>query len=272
MYYFNLITTNLNNKNISKLNKYCNKSYIPEDTELLDLSFNKISDIKPLIEYLKYNCNNLINLALNKNNITNFNDVQELINVLKTKSNFVLLDISYNNISDTQTLIDVYTLNKYCNFDSKFYDYLILNGSGINDLNPIINYLKNNKILKLKIHKNQITNLNLLSEFLKYDKNLKTLNLSYNKITDINYLCNSLKNNHTLKHLDLSYNNIIDLKPLYELIETNNTITKLYLKGIKNIDINKLVNSLLKNSSIKRLYLKDCNINNFLNSKIEIYY
>lgn len=128
--------------------------------------------------------------------------------------------------------------------------------------------LKNNKSLtSLNIESNDITNIGIefIADFLKCNKFLTELNLSDNSITaeGFGYLSAAIKGNRTLKILNLSNNHYPKIAKGIEMIAVsvaiNKTLTVLKLAGnkMKDAGVKNLTNALMFHSVLTGLDLSD---------------
>jgi len=177
--------------------------YMTNLTEL-NLTWNRISDLSPLLELT-----NLIELDLSDNNIFDLSPLSELTNLtelhlqhnllylgdlspLSNLTNLERLNLGHNRIRDLSSLSELTSLTR-----------LTLNSNIISDLSPMEG-LTNLKALDLSW--NIISDISPLSELM----NLSELDLSVNDINDLSPL-SELTN---LSSLNLNYNQISDLAPL----------------------------------------------------------
>jgi internalin A len=192
----------------------------------LDLSGNKISDLKPLSVFT-----NLADIDLSRNRIS---DLQPLAKLKELNT----LSLHTNQIGSLSSLRMINRLA-----------WLDLSNNQIRSIEPLKNlqmltvlYIANNKISDLKLFSNE-------ANF----RDLGSLDLSYNQIEDLNPLALGGKK---LTTLDLSHNRIVNVKPLTSLTElkyltlSNNQISDLQplssLMNLKVIKISDKEKSLMK--------------------------
>ena len=186
--------------------------------------------------FINYISNNLLsNCYLNDLNLYNSNlnndDYELLFNSLYQNNYITSLNLGLNYFNN-----DI--LFNLCNLLNNTSNITSLNLSGISQ-----NYLNETS---------SIINFKILYEFLKTNKSITNLNLSYNDIIDINELCNSLKYNNSLIELNLSNNKINNINYLFDILINNQSLTSLNIKE-NNLNINeykKELNVLLNNNII----------------------
>jgi Ran GTPase-activating protein (RanGAP) involved in mRNA processing and transport len=121
-----------------------------------------------------------------------------------------------------------------------------------------------------------LNDIKLLSEALKENKTLITLELKLNNIGNerVEYISNSIKENKTLTSLDLSYNCIEDegLKYIADTLKTNKTLTSLDLtcNGMGNQGLEYIAHALKENTTLTTLILGKKMENNEINKLIEL--
>ena len=238
------INLDLNNKNIGNIDLMLLTSILSDNLEYINLSHNRISDIRPLKDLKKvkkidlsfnnlkdYSINSINdiakdNLSFRKNisiNLDNNGLLEKDINEIKSiimRGNEASPK-SENNEDDTQSAL-IYKLYK---LQQKILFYF----------NNKLNIELTGKEIKLDLNNKNIGNieLNLLSgvDF----KNIEEINLSHNNISDIE----PLKNFKNLKKVDLSFNKINNINELKSISKYNNKIEKLYLNNnmIKDVKI-----------------------------------
>ena len=270
----NEIIINLKNKNIGNLELLL-LSCIPfNNLEELNLSNNKISNIKSLKEF---NFKNIKKIDLSNNSINansmEFNDDMKLffkeneqMEEFESLNKNIEIKLGNNNLikkesEKTQNLI--INKNDSLNDDSLNSNFLTQQKSNLNSLKNTQKYSTNLKFLINKLNRlegkiikffNVKYNMNIKGNEIQLDLNnknignleldllcsinfynLETINLSYNNLSNIE----SLKNLKLLKNLDLSYNKIKNINSLKTSSEENKLIEKINLNNnlIENVDI-----------------------------------
>ena len=107
---------------------------------------------------------------------------------------------------------------------------LILNEVNLNDedLEKILDSLKNNSLVELTVPSNNFKNVKPLCEFIKKCESLQILNLKSNDcIKNLDVLFDTLKDNNTLKCLYIDGIKIKNSNKLKEMIKYNNTLIEL---------------------------------------------
>jgi len=146
---------------------------------------------------------------------------------------------------------------------SKCLSYRNLNFFG-DDLITISLLLRNNDdIVKLDLTDNNyycdVDIIKHLSISLKYNKNLKYLNLENNYFEQgFNHIFDGLKFNNTLLHLNISNINTDnnDIKCLVDYLKNNSSLTHLTIRNTFG-ELNILLNSLIYNKTLKYLDISD---------------
>jgi Leucine-rich repeat (LRR) protein len=136
---------------------------------------------------------------------------------------------------------------------------------------PIITeLLKSNKtITTLDLSNNNITDVTSIINLLKTNETITTLDLSNNTISKPGFFYKALSKIKTIKHLDLSnQNNILDLsnsnitniESIKKILEKDKTITTLDLSNNNITDVISIINLLKTNETITTLDLSNNNI------------
>eukprot|EP01080_Neovahlkampfia_damariscottae_P003858 gene3858-7018_t len=189
----------------------------------LDLSENKLNEneIQRFSKNLNSFHSSLQKLYLENNKITD-SGLSVLMDELKTNPNLKYLSLKSNRISYKGADLISKMLVK-----NHFLETFDLGNNSIGDKGAtyIFDSLRfNNTLQELKIHKNEITNLGIKN--LTKNNYLKILSLSENKISDGSIIGLFLKDNKTLLKLNLSYCDLKDdgLKPILESIANSHFI------------------------------------------------
>ena len=245
----------LNNDDVNLISEIFKYNGVIEN---IDLSYNRITDIKDLIDNIK-DSNTLKYINLNGNSINNLN---------------ILFDYLKNNECKLKKIEIGLEQEEFDNFGeifkyNKSLDTIIIN-SDIRKIKKLCEGLKNNKtLINLKIYNFlEIDDINELWNILKNNEcNLKSLTI--NPLDDgcvipygngLNGFEEVLKNNKTLTYLNLDGNNIEDIKSLSEGLKYNNTLSYLSLNYnyLDDEEFNILCKSLENNKGLKELYLSMC--------------
>ncbi len=137
----------------NQINDISNLSNLSNLT-LLDLSFNKITDLKPLL-----NIQNLLNLTVNNNDLKNVDGLENLSkiyfislsgNKIRDISNFSKIEkLTYLNLSDNiiENIIPLRNIE---------LEELFISNNLVYDLSPLYNSLKNKKIKFINISGNPL--------------------------------------------------------------------------------------------------------------------
>ncbi|SOV19082.1 leucine-rich repeat protein [Plasmodium gaboni] len=275
-HYNNLKELHLRNNNINNLKTFFHfDSNDIESLEVLDLSFNCISDLTPLYKYFP----NIIHINLSFNYIYDYHQIQlfsvhhqhiEYLSILN--NSLYIKKIYYENIHllfpQIKIFNDITIMNK-TNFDIKNYSFICENKERVYDEYGMDdddedghnkNYIKMKNIKDekyLKVYKDininnyemhiqmiNLSNLYMKLTYLNFEifKYLKILDLSNNGIEDLT----NLKLPKELKVLNLRNNKIFCIDFLHDKLE----IEMLLLDNNELKNINKV--NLLKNLKILR--------------------
>ena len=188
---------------------------------------------------------------------------QIIINSFNT-SNFIteFKEIVHKNIIK----LTLYDEHVNCNYDKHIlFKKTLKNDANIqqlqlNNLNFLcenIKYIQNLHINNVYLNKGL---LQRLSDFLKEDIQLISLNLANNNLKDVSPLIEGLSLNKSLKKINFHNNKISDLTPFYEILKTNNTLEILNLHDNRIVNLTPLFNGLQHNKSLIELYLYRNNI------------
>ena len=240
---------NLSHNNISDI--YIFKEFHFKKLKKLDLSFNKINNIKE--PHFSYNSlNDIRNSLLEKNNkkerniLINLSNNDLLEKDMEEVKNIIINNLSYKEYNNTKDDL----INKVNKLEKKILQYF----------NSKLNINLTRKEIKLNLNNKNIGNaeLSLLNgvDF----KNLKEINLSHNIISDIE----SLKDFKNLKKINLSFNNINNITPLKEISENN--------KNIESINLNNnniIIVDILKQKIFPNIIEINLDNNNIIKKDIE---
>ncbi len=176
-------------------------------------SVNHIFNSKRYKTYLCNEKNEIVELNLRNNEITDFSFLQGL-------SNLTRLDLSENKITDFSFLQSLSNLTRLDLSENKITDFSFLQG------------LSN--LTRLDLSRSQISDFSFLEKL----QNLTTLDLWNNRISDISFL----KGLNNLTSLNLGLNQISDISPLKDLPNlisldlSNNQISDIsLLKDLPNL-------------------------------------
>ena len=252
--------------------------------KILNLENNYITELDYIINILKKN-SNLTSLNLGNNEFNNIDNFLDYLKYNTTLQELLLCGMGVEDYKLIPEMLKVNTTLTVLNIgnrqDYHFYEYNI-------NINNFQNALTINKSLtSLNLTKMCLGSeyLNILSEFLKYNKTLENLILSENLLKDdinifynnlqqnkslkylslynnllhnLNILNNCLKYNSILEVLDLSYNNINSLNDLTDI----NYCKELNLSGNElTINTNIFFDKLKLNSSLVNLNLFNIKLN-----------
>lgn len=190
---------------------------------------------------MKYIAEALINhntiitdLDVSHNHIKN-EGLESIIRILTNNKYIKVLNIKFNDIIDTK--IEVEISNQ---FNNLIYLDISANGYFANNIQHIVNIIKNNKIKELNIGYNSINNLNMkyICDAVKDNTSLVSLSLSNNNIRnhEVIYITDMLKNNKNLRSLDLNHNKITK----YDIINIGNIIKETKIVTNLMIDDNNI--------------------------------
>ena len=218
-----LTNNNLDNEYISKLqNNYINE---------LNISFNSLSN-ESIFNICK-NLPNLTKLNISNNNICDLSIVYICLYMKEQKNKLTSLNLKDNKITITGMLTLISTLDKINRTNNNSHSLTKLNLSGnLLDLLPIPKrletYFSNVRIEKLCLgnHSFNISDLNILLNFINNIKNITVLDLSkivFDNVS-LNLIFNRVSENDSLKKLKLKYCYLGNT-------EVNNTLENYYFKN-----------------------------------------
>ena len=258
----NYIVNNDDKKHLQNFNQKYKLDIKDNKINILDMSDKKVND-EFFINLNKLNLNQLKELYLYGNNLTNINELKNI-----NLENLEILSLSNNNISD---------INVFKDLNCKNLKELWIYGNNITDIN-VLKEVKFNSLQKLSLNDNKIEDISILKD--TNFKELKELILSHNLIKDINVLENvkfeklkilSLNSNNIdninifektnfseLKILNLHHNNITDINVFKNVKFLG--LEKLVLNNNKIEDINVFYKT--KFIKLKELWLNNNNIKN----------
>ena len=173
----NISHNNITNKAIKNITEF-----IQVNTTLkkLDLSYNILSDDGATLISSCLKCNNLLELNISHNNITN-KAIKNITEFIQVNTTLKKLDLSYNILSD-----DGATLISSC--------------------------LKCNNLLELNISHNGITDKGTkeIAEAIEISLTLQNIDISRNHISveGLVYFMEAVKNNCTLQVVNITHNNV----------------------------------------------------------------
>ena len=216
-----------------------------------------------LNDYLKNN-HNLIELDIINSTILNSNEFNKYLQLSTSLTSLSIKHIYKNNTIDLNNILEplknIKSLQQI-NFTrcltkincNKLIDLLTINTS-INDLNISQNIIFNNENDEINFY-----------NFLKNNTTLTNLNLHYTRITKTNELTEALKYNSTLTSLNLNSNESIKIG---EILKHNCTLTKLKINCMKYDNVYDFMDGIQYNttltylslSSVDLYYNKDINV------------
>jgi len=235
--------------------------------------------------------NNIEQLFI-RNQQINKNELELLKDILKTNTSINLIDFTNSYIEDIKPLIEIINTNNI-----KIIDFT---KTEIKNIEELFNYLTKQDIKQdIKLDTLEFFGCNLkcskeFLDFIKYNKNIKNINLSSNPLLnninfydvlkysslqeiyicenninddDLNNISNMLKVNKSIKSLYICANNIKNISSLYDGLKNNDTLKFLDLSHNKIEDINNLKEIFENNDTLKYISFCDNKINKIQNEE-----